>query len=159
MDTCMRRVLLGLLKCAISYIFCPLRETGWKSQCLHRICNVLPSSVEEGPVKALGAVRATAGSGLFHSCASPTSLGAWFPCSQETSWHKMVAGAPAIASNIPGRQAGKGWRTNPTPTPPHIPLILPVSSSLRPTHGFANLPAASPSSKGRKPVFQLHGAG
>lgn len=100
---------------------------------------------------ALGAVRATAGSDLLQSCASPTSLGAWFPCSQETSWHKVVAGAPAITSNIPGRQAGKGWRTNPTPALPHVPLVLSVSSSPRPTLRFANLPELAPAPKAENP--------
>lgn len=67
-----------------------------------------------------------------------------------TSWHKTVAGAPALTSNIPGRQAGKGWRTNLRPTPPHVPLILSVSSSLRPTQRFADLREATPCFKGGK---------
>lgn len=66
-----------------------------------------------------------------------------------TSWHKLVAGAPAIMSNIPGSQTGKGWSTNWTPAAP-CPCPSHPFKQLSPIHPghCACLPEAAPRCKG-----------
>ena len=131
MDSCIRRVLLDHLKmCNQLYILCAAGD-GLELVVVYPEYSVYCPRLWR---KAMGRhwelLQQLSTPGLFLSCLSPTVPGAWFPC---TSWHKAVAGAPATTTNIPGSQAGKGWRTNQMPTHPRwasssASLALPAPS-------------------------------
>lgn len=85
------------------HIVPPARDGAGNSSGLNKICSVLPTFAKEGHQMALSMSGFPGLRPLITS--NSRCLVSVFTA---TSWHKMVAGATAITSNIPGSRTGKG---------------------------------------------------